>query len=103
MPLRAKTIEHYSAQYVLTNPELPGLPPNTLGLRRLRYVGDGFHERVELVSYRLEPVRLELRLAVAADFADLFEVKSTVRDRSAEISRSHAVDGVRTVLLLPAR
>ncbi|MCX5116901.1 trehalase family glycosidase [Micromonospora sp. NBC_00362] len=91
--LRAETIDHYSAQYVLTNPELPGLPPNTLGLRRLRYVGDGFHERVELVSFRLEPVRVELRLAVAADFADLFEVKSRVRDRSAEISRDHAADG----------
>ncbi|MGC4880174.1 glycogen debranching N-terminal domain-containing protein [Micromonospora sp. DT43] len=91
--LRAQTIEHYSAQYVLTNSELPGLPPNSLGLRRLRYVGDGFHERVELLSFRPEPVRLELRLAVDADFADLFEVKSVVRDRSAQITRDHAADG----------
>ncbi|MEV4659688.1 glycogen debranching N-terminal domain-containing protein [Micromonospora sp. NPDC049301] len=90
--LRAETIDHYSAQYVLGNPELPDLPPNSLGLRRLRYVGDGFHERVELTSYRPGPVRLELRLAVAVDFADLFEVKSVVRDRSAAISRSHAAD-----------
>ncbi|MEW1584903.1 glycogen debranching N-terminal domain-containing protein [Micromonospora vinacea] len=91
--LRSETIEHYSAQYTLTNAELPGLPPNSLAVRRLRYVGDGLHERLELVSFRLEPVRFELRLAVGADFADLFEVKSTVRDRSAEISRSHAADG----------
>src|SRR5687767_8061199 len=47
--LRAETIDHYSAQYVLTNPDVPGLPPDSLGVRRLRYVGDGFHERVELV------------------------------------------------------
>ncbi|RLP83441.1 glycogen debranching protein [Micromonospora sp. BL4] len=91
--LRAETIDHYSAQYVLGNPELPDLPPNSLGLRRLRYVGDGFHERVELASFRPELVRVELRLAVAADFADLFEVKSVVRDRSAEIVRNHAADG----------
>ncbi|MEV4824152.1 glycogen debranching N-terminal domain-containing protein [Micromonospora sp. NPDC049274] len=91
--LRAETIDHYSAQYVLTNRELPGLPPNSLGIRRLRYVGDGFHERVELVSFRPEPVRVQLRLAVAVDFADLFEVKSVVRDRSAQISRDHAADG----------
>ncbi|MGK5521419.1 amylo-alpha-1,6-glucosidase [Micromonospora sp. URMC 107] len=91
--LRAETVDHYSAQYVLTNPAQPGLPPDSLGIRRLRYVGDGFHERVELVSFRPEPVRLELRLAVVADFADLFEVKSGVRDRSAEITRSHAPDG----------
>ncbi|MEU5672252.1 glycogen debranching N-terminal domain-containing protein [Micromonospora sp. NPDC047753] len=91
--LRSETIEHYSAQYTLTNPDLPGLPPNSLAVRRLRYVGDGLHERLELVSFRLEPVRFELRLAVDADFADLFEVKSRVRDRFAEISRDHAADG----------
>ncbi|WP_406080600.1 glycogen debranching N-terminal domain-containing protein [Micromonospora sp. NBC_00858] len=91
--LRAATIDHYSAQYVLTHPELPGLPPDSLSLRRLRYVGDGFYERLELASFRPEPVRVELRLAVAVDFADLFEVKSVVRDRSAEIARNHAADG----------
>ncbi|SBT39491.1 amylo-alpha-1,6-glucosidase [Micromonospora auratinigra] len=85
--LRSETIDHYSAQFLLTNPELPDLPPDTLGARRLRYVGEGFHERIELLSYRTEPVRVELRLAVAVDFADLFEVKSGVRDRSAEIVR----------------
>ncbi|MGW0218483.1 amylo-alpha-1,6-glucosidase [Micromonospora chokoriensis] len=91
--LRAETVDHYSAQYVLTNPELPGLPLNRLGVRRLRYVGDGFHERLELVSFATEPVKLEVRLAVDVDFADLFEVKSVARDRSAEITRNHAADG----------
>ncbi|MDO3704884.1 glycogen debranching N-terminal domain-containing protein [Micromonospora sp. C28SCA-DRY-2] len=92
LALRSQTLQHYSAQYVLTNPDLPGLPLNSLGLRRLRYVGDGFHERVTIVSFRPEPVRFELRLAVTADFADLFEVKSGVRDRSAQIVRDHQPD-----------
>ncbi|MGK5443597.1 amylo-alpha-1,6-glucosidase [Micromonospora sp. URMC 105] len=89
LELRAETIDHYSAQHVLTNPDLPGLPPDSLGIRRLRFVGDGFRERVEMVSFRPEPVHVRLQLAVGADFADLFEVKSLVRDRSARITRDH--------------
>ncbi|MFC0505899.1 glycogen debranching N-terminal domain-containing protein [Micromonospora costi] len=34
-----------------------------------------------MASFRPEPVRTELRLAVAVDFADLFEVTSGVRHR----------------------
>ncbi|MEV1333873.1 glycogen debranching N-terminal domain-containing protein [Micromonospora costi] len=93
LALRSRTLEHYSAQYVLTNAEVPGLPPNSLGVRRLRLVADGFHERVTMVSFRPETVRMELRLSVAVDFADLFEVKSGVRDRSEQISRDHRPDG----------
>ncbi|MEH0843785.1 glycogen debranching N-terminal domain-containing protein [Micromonospora sp. CPCC 205711] len=93
LALRSQTLQHYSAQFVLTNPELPGLPPDSLGIRRLRYVGDGFHERVELFSFRPDAVHIELRLAVAADFADLFEVKSGVRDRSADITRTETTQG----------
>ncbi|MEU1687534.1 glycogen debranching N-terminal domain-containing protein [Micromonospora sp. NPDC005707] len=93
LALRSQTVDHYSAQFVLTNPELPGLPPNSLGARRLRFVGESFQERIELMSYRTEPARVELRLAVAADFADLFEVKSGVPDRSADTVRRHGADG----------
>lgn len=85
--LRSQVMQHYSAQFVLTTPALPDLPPDSVSVSRIRYVGDGFHERISLVSFRPEPVRLEVRLAVAADFADLFEVKSGVRDRSAQITR----------------
>ncbi|MFY1593159.1 glycogen debranching N-terminal domain-containing protein [Micromonospora sp. WMMD737] len=91
--LRSQTLQHYSAQFVLTNPELPGLPPDSLGVRRLRYIGDGFRERIELVSFRTEQVRVEVRLAVAADFADLFEIKSGVRDRSTHITRQQVTGG----------
>ncbi|MEV5692384.1 amylo-alpha-1,6-glucosidase [Micromonospora globbae] len=93
LALRAGTLEHYAAEYVLTVPEACGLPADSLGIRRQRYVADGFHERVSLVSFRPEQVRFELRLAVNADFADLFEVKSGVRDRSAQITRDHCPDG----------
>ena len=60
-------------------------------------VGGGLHERIEVRSFAEHPVSVELRLAVGNDFADLFEVKDFVRDRSAEIKRDHAADGSRLV------
>jgi glycogen debranching enzyme len=93
--LGADTVDYYSAAFFLTNPELPGLRANTIGVRRERFVGDGMHERIGLESFADEPVSIQLRLAVGTDFADLFEIKGVVRDRSAEITRAHAADGSR--------
>ena len=95
LALRSGTVDHYSAAFFLTNPQMDGLAPNTLGIRRLRFVGDGLHERIEVSNYVEKPVNVELRLAVGTDFADLFEVKDVVRDRSAQIVRDHAPDGAR--------
>ena len=90
--LRAGTIDYYSAEFFLTNPRLDDLEANSVGLRRLRFVGNGLHERLELESYRDEALRIELRLAVDNDFADLFEIKDKVRDRSTQIERTPAND-----------
>ena len=97
LALRSRVVDYYSAAFFLTNDELPGLPANTIGVRRLRFVGGGLHERIELQNHGLESVRLELRLAVGNDFADLFEIKDRVRDRSGEIGRAHVADGSRLV------
>ncbi|MFK3978858.1 glycogen debranching N-terminal domain-containing protein [Micromonospora sp. NPDC050397] len=91
--LRSGKVEDYSAAFFLTNPELPGLQANTIGVRRQRFIGSGLHERIELQSFAGEPVSIQLRLAVGTDFADLFEIKDVVRDRSHQITRSHAPDG----------
>ncbi|MFC5925810.1 glycogen debranching N-terminal domain-containing protein [Micromonospora vulcania] len=93
--LRSGTVEDYSAAFFLANPELPGLQANAIGVRRQRFIGGGLHERIELQSYVDEPVTIQLRLAAGTDFADLFEIKETVRDRSHQITRSHAPDGSR--------
>jgi len=94
--LLAGTVDAFSASFFLTNPDLPGLPAHTVGVRRQRFVGcDGLHERIQLQSFAEEPLPIELRLAVGVDFADLFEVKDVVRDRSQEIVRAHADDGSR--------
>jgi glycogen debranching enzyme len=92
--LRSGTVDHYSAAFFLTNPELPGLSANTVGVRRLRFVGGGLHEQIALESFAEEPLSLELRLAAGNDFADLFEIKDEVRDRTEEIDREAEDDGL---------
>ncbi|WBB68013.1 glycogen debranching N-terminal domain-containing protein [Micromonospora sp. WMMD812] len=91
--LGSGTVDPFSAAFFLANADLPGLAPNRVGVRRQRFVGDGLYERIELRYFGLEPVEFQLRLAVGTDFADLFEIKESGRDRSAEIVRDHAADG----------
>jgi N-terminal domain of (some) glycogen debranching enzymes len=91
--LRSGVVDHYSAQFFLANAALPDLPANTIGVRRLRYLGEGLHERIEVISFATERVRFELGLEVGNDFADILEIKTNVRDRSERIQRRHAPDG----------
>jgi len=97
LPLRSGIVDHYSAAFFLTNDQMPGFMPNRVGARRMRFVGHGLHERIEIQSFATEPLHLEIRLAVGNDFADLFEIKDKVRDRSSEIVRDHAKDGSRLI------
>src|SRR5262245_20574953 len=83
--LKSSVVDYYSAAFFLTNPDLPGLRANSLTIRRFRFVGGGVHEQIAVYNGSTEPVAFELRLGVGADFADLFEVKSAVRDRHARI------------------
>ncbi|MEE6259591.1 amylo-alpha-1,6-glucosidase [Plantactinospora sonchi] len=91
--LASGLVDDYSASFFLANAELPGLPANTVGVRRHRFIADSVHERIVLQCFARKPVPVQLRLAVGTDFADLFEIKETVRDRSAQITREHSGDG----------
>ncbi|MEX2274767.1 MAG: glycogen debranching N-terminal domain-containing protein [Actinomycetota bacterium] len=90
--LRAHDVDYYSASFFLANRDLPGLPQNTLAIRRARFVGDGLREKISVHSYFHEPVQVELRLAIGADYADLFEIKSEVRDRSDQTTITEDAD-----------
>ncbi len=87
--LSSRVVDYYSAAFFLTNPELPSIRANSLTVRRLRFVGGGVHEQVAVYNPTPMPIRVVLRLAAGADFADLFEVKTRVRDRSANIDVEH--------------
>jgi glycogen debranching enzyme len=95
--LRSATVDHFSAAFFLTNEELPGLAANSVSIHRFRSIGDDLYERIELRHCAKDPIHVELRLAVGTDFADLFEIKDKVRDRSSQISRKHADNGSRLV------
>src|SRR5438067_4126657 len=74
--LTAGNINYYSAAFYLTNPDMPGLKPRSISVRRSRFAGDGLTEEIWIKNHLDTPVSLQVRLLCAIDFADLFEVKS---------------------------
>jgi len=81
--LKSDAVDYRSAAFFLTNPGLPGLRANSVAVRRLRLVGDGALEQITAFNTTSDTIGFELRLTCGADFADLFEVRGAVRDRSA--------------------
>jgi glycogen debranching enzyme len=63
---------------------------------RQRSVGGGLHEVITLANHGKAALDLEIRIEVAADFADLFEVKETL-NKKGELYR-HVADGERLTL-----
>ena len=66
-----------------------------LSVMRQRCVSEGFEETIEIENHGKEPVELEVKLEVAADFADLFEVK----DKMAKVGQvyTNVDDGTLTL------
>jgi glycogen debranching enzyme len=64
------------ASFVLRNPHVGGLAPNELSIERERFVGDCMEERILVENHGHRRVETELALELAADFADIFVVKT---------------------------
>ncbi len=64
------------ASFILRNPLAAGLQPNELVIERERFVGDCMEERIAVHNHSHRRVDVELGLELAADFADIFVVKS---------------------------
>ena len=66
-----------------------------LSVLRRRCVAGGFEETIEIENHAKEPVDIEVKLDVGADFADLFEVK----DKLAKVGElySNVTDGTLTL------
>jgi glycogen debranching enzyme len=90
--LSSGSVDHASAAFFLTNPELAGVPAGGLSIQRYRVVGRGLVEVLLVQSHLDAPVRLTLRLATAADFADLFEVKGKSVSKRGDLSVAHDPD-----------
>ena len=87
--LTSDIVDYYSAGFFLTNPRLGGLEEQTLSIRRLRFVGDGLHDDLIIQSHVTEPVKVTVRLAFGADFADVFEVKGGAFKKLGRLTRHH--------------
>ena len=83
--LKSGPVDYDSAAFFLTNPDTPRLRAHSVAVRRLRLVGGGALEQIAVFNTSSESISCELRLLCGADFADLFEIKSGVRDRSGSI------------------
>ena len=88
----------------LTNPDLYDssgtliLEHDLIHIRRSRYLwNDACFERLTVRCFDTEPRRVRLRLAYGADFADLFEVRGTVREKRGSIHAPQIWDGGTTL------
>jgi glycogen debranching enzyme len=82
----------------LTNPDIPVgsdrmLLRDLVHVFRARFLWDGaWHERIRLWNYSRGPVGVSLTFDVDADFADIFEVRGTTRERRGQ-RMTAAIDG----------
>jgi glycogen debranching enzyme len=83
----------------LTNPDTPLggddkiLPRDLIHLFRGRFLWDGiWHERIRLCTYGQSVVHVTLHFDIEADFADIFEVRGTRRDRRGVTLRPRTTD-----------
>jgi glycogen debranching enzyme len=74
----------------LTNPDLPigdneFISRGTIHIFRSKFLWQSsYHERIELVNFGLEPVTVKVEVSCDADFADIFEVRGSVREKKGE-------------------
>jgi glycogen debranching enzyme len=82
--LSSSSERSYMSYADLTNPELysdgeVAVPQQTLNIRRIRAINGRLFERVRVKNYNPHPVELILSFSLAADFADIFEVRGLRR------------------------
>jgi len=70
--------DYFSAQFFLAPATGTTYVDADVSVIRKRAVGKGFHEDLTIFNHKDQAVDLQLRLDVAADFADLFEVKDAL-------------------------
>jgi glycogen debranching enzyme len=72
---------NFMTNYQFTNDVLLGsdgkllAEPRTISINRQRFVSNGLHERVHLLSYNPHPVTLIVRFTCGSDFRDMFDVR----------------------------
>ena len=90
--LNGGAIAPHAARIFLTNrgfsSEGGSIPARSLGLVIGRQIDGGLHEDIDITNNSRNPVRFNLEIAIRADFADIFEVKSDQIVRRGRITTS---------------
>ena len=76
--LSTDDVDYFSAQFFLVIPRSTVYENPNVSIIRQRFVGDGLHEDLIVLSHAPETIGLDLSLRADADFADLFEVKDAL-------------------------
>lgn len=79
----------YMSHVDLTNPDLYewgvlSVPQQTLNIRRIRAIKDRLYERVRVKNYNKHPIAVDVEFSLAADFADVFEVRHIFEEERGE-------------------
>lgn len=64
----------------------------TIGIKRSRFIKDGFHEHISFHNHNTFPLSIQFTLAFGSDFCDIFEVRGWERDRRGELGPPYFAD-----------
>jgi glycogen debranching enzyme len=96
-PLTTQPHEPFACTFISRMPPLAGLADSTLLITRRRELDDGMREEITLRNMSSEALPVSLRVGIAGDFADVFEVKEG-RAHSDEVGSEgttlHAEEGI---------
>jgi glycogen debranching enzyme len=67
--------------------------PQTISIRRSRFISEGLHERLGFVNYNRFPVPMTLSVRYGADFRDIFDVRGFPRDNWGHLLEPEYQDG----------
>jgi glycogen debranching enzyme len=79
--LSTDDLQYFQARFFLVPATGTVYVDAKLSVIRLREVADGFHEELRVLNHDSSPVRLDIRIEAASDFADLFEVKDRMQKK----------------------
>jgi glycogen debranching enzyme len=77
----------FALSALCANPYTKGIPAETIGIQRDLVLQGGLFEEITLTNYGRETVKFELSLSFDADFADLFEIRGWVRQKTGTVMR----------------
>ncbi len=82
----------FALSALCTNPTIPNLNAETIGIQRELVLNGSLFEEMTLNNYNTTAIRFELSLSFDADFSDLFEIRGFNRKQRGDLLRRVQVD-----------